>query len=102
MVKYLLSNWSSNMVTEPKYTAEHTELTEDEFNELRVDAVAVVGNPAFARLLQVPRCKKFITLKEGDIALVVGTDGGKLPYNATSLPEGLSLTYEKVEIQVKA
>lgn len=101
MVKYLLSNFSTNMVPEPRYIAEHTELTEDEFNELRVDAVAVVGNPAFARILKVPRCKKFITLKEGDVALVVGTDGGKLDYNATSLPAGLSLTFEKVEIKVK-
>ena len=99
MVKYLLSNFSTNMVAEPRYTACHTELSEDEFNELKVDAVAVIRNPAFARLLKVPICKKFLTLKAGDIALVVGTDGGKLPYNAKSLPEGLSLTYEKVEIE---
>ena len=102
MVKYLLSHWSSNMVPEPRYTAEHTELSRKEFEELRVDAVAIVGNPAFARLLKVPRCKKFITLRPGDVALIIGTDGGKLPYywNGPSLPEGLSFTYEKVEITV--
>lgn len=44
--------------------------------------------------------QKYIQLREGDVALVVGTDGGKLPYNATGLPEGLSLTFEKVEIIV--
>lgn len=102
MVKYLLSNFSTNMVQEPRYNAVHTELTEEEFNELKSDAVAVIRNPAFARLLKVPVCSKYLTLKEGDVALVVGTDGGKLPYNAKRLPEGLSLTYEKVEIEAIA
>ncbi|WP_458406017.1 hypothetical protein [Methanobrevibacter sp.] len=99
MVKYLLSSFSSNMVAEPQYNAEHTELTEDEFNEQRVGAVAVIRNPAFARLLHVPVCKKFIQMREGDVALVVGTDGGKLKYNASCLPPELSLTFEKVEIK---
>jgi len=99
MVKYLLSHWSPHMVAEPCYTAQHTELTEDDFNEQKVDAVAVIRNPAFARILQVPVCSKFLTLKKGDIALVVGTAGGKLPYNAKSLPEGLELTFEKIEIK---
>ena len=99
MVKYLLSNFSTNMVAEPHYIAFHKELTEDEFNELKADAVAIVSNPAFAHLLKVPRCKKYFTLKAGDIALIVGTDGGKLPYNAKCLPDGVSLTFEKVEIE---
>lgn len=99
MVKYLLSNFSTNMVQEPHYNAVHTELSEEEFNELKVDAVAVIRNPAFARILQVPMCRRYITLREGDVALVVGTEGGKLPYNAKGLPAGLSLTYEKVEIE---
>ncbi len=100
MVKtYLLSSFSSSMVAEPNYSAEHTELTEDEFNELKTEAVAVIRNPAFARLLRVPVCRKYIQLREGDIALVVGTDGGKLRYDAKSLPPELSLTFEKIEIK---
>lgn len=98
MATYLLSSFSTNMVDESEYFAKHTELTPDKFEELKVEAVAVIRNPAFARILKVPLCKKFITLKEGDVALVVGTSGGKLPYNAKSLPKGLELTYEKVEI----
>ena len=101
MVKYLLSNFSTNMVAESEYIAEHTELTEEEFEEEKVDAVAVIRNPAFARLLQVPLCKRFIQLKEDDVALVVGTDGGKLPYNAKALPDGVSLTFEKVTVRPK-
>ena len=99
MVKYLLSNFSTNMVDESEYIAKHKELTEDEFEEEKVGAVAVVRNPAFARLLRVPLCRRFIQLKEGDVALVVGTDGGKLPYNARSLPAGVSLTFEKVIVK---
>ena len=74
------------------------EYTEEEFNKLRCGAEAVIRNPAFARLLNVPMCKKFIQMKTGDAALVVGTDGGKLNYHANSLPEGISLKYTKVEI----
>ena len=99
MVKYLLSHWSTQMVAEPCYTAKHTELSRDEFEELKVGAVAVIRNPAFARILKVPLCKKFITLKEDDVALVVGTRGGKLPYDAKSLPKGLELTFEKIQIK---
>lgn len=99
MVKYLLSNFSTNMVDESRYVAEHRELSEEEFEKLRIDAVAVIRNPAFARLLKVPACSKYITLREGDVALIIGTTGGKLPYNAKSLPEGVSLTFEKVEIK---
>ena len=87
------------MVAESRYTSEHTELTEEQFNEEKVNAVAVIRNPAFARILKVPVCSKYLTLKAGDVALVVGTDGGKLPYHAKGLPAGLSLTYEKVEIK---
>lgn len=101
MVKYLLSNFSSNMVAESNYVSDHTELSPKEFEEEKVGAVAVIRNPAFARLLQVPVCRRFIQIKKDDVALVVGTDGGKLPYNAKSLPEGVSLTFEKVIVKPK-
>ena len=102
MVKYLLSNFSSNMVDKTirkKYISHHTELTEKEFNELKAGAVAVVRNPAFARLLNVPFCRTFIQLQDKDTVIVVGTNGGKLDYHATSLPPELSLTFEKVTIE---
>ncbi len=98
MVKYLLSNFSLDMVDEKDYTPLVKEISEEEFNNLKSDAIAVVKHPAFARLLHVPMCKQFIQLQKGDMALVVGTDGGKLDYNARFLPEGLSLKYRKVEI----
>lgn len=98
MVKYLLSNFSFDMINESEYVPKVNEISEDEFNTLKEDAVAVIRHPAFAKLLHVPVVKKFIQMKKGDVALVVGTDGGKLPYNAQTLPDGLSLKYSKVEI----
>ena len=60
MVKYLLSNFSTNMVAEPHYIAFHKELTEDEFNELKADAVAIVSNPSFAHLLKTKPLEFFL------------------------------------------
>ena len=98
MVKYLLSNFSFDMVEETEFVPKVTEITEEEFDNLKTDAVAVIRHPAFARLLQVPQCKQFIRMHKGDVALVVGTNGGKLAYNAKTLPDGLSLKYNKIEI----
>jgi len=98
MAKYLLSNFSLDMVDEPGYSPKIHEISKEEFDSLKSDAIAVVKHPGFARLLKVPMCKKFIRLHKGDIALVVGTVGGKLDYNAHSLPDHLSLKYRKVEI----
>lgn len=98
MVKYLLSNFSWDMVDESEFVPKVMDISEDEFNVLKEDAVAVIRNPAFARLLHVPLCKQFIQMQKGDVALVIGTKGGKLDYNARSLPDGLSLRYRKVEI----
>ena len=98
MVKYVLSGFSHDMVESKHYTTEVKEISEDEFNSEKEDAFYVMVNPAFARLFHVPCIKKFITLKKGDIALVVGTKGGKLDYDARSLPDNLSLKFKRVEI----
>ena len=98
MVNYLLSNFSTDMVAETDCSANITEISESEFNNLKQEAIAIIRHPAFARILKVPRCKKFIQLHKGDTALIIGTDGGKLDYDAMDVPEGLSLKYRKVEI----
>ncbi|WP_458456183.1 hypothetical protein [Methanobrevibacter sp.] len=98
MVKYLLSNFSLDMVDSKHYKPDVEVISEEEFNNLKEGAIPVMGNPAFARLFNVPCIKSYIKLQKGDVALVVGTDGGKLDYHATSLPDNLSLKYKKVEI----
>lgn len=98
MVKYLLSSFNPNMIDSNRYATKGEEITEEEFNQEKVGAIAVINHPAFARILQVPLVKKYIRLHPGDVALVVGTDGGKLDYQATSLPEGLSLKFNRIEI----
>ncbi|MBO6274814.1 MAG: hypothetical protein J6M91_04630 [Methanobrevibacter sp.] len=98
MVNYLLSNFSTDMIAESNCSANISEISEEEFNKDKQEAVAIIRHPAFARILHVPMCKKFIQLYKGDTAIIIGTDGGKLDYNARELPSDLSLKYRKVEI----
>ena len=98
MAKYLLSNFSLNMVESDHYKPDIRCISEEEFLEEKQDAIPIMGNPAFARMFKVPCMKSFIQLKKGDVALVVSTDKGKLPFNATCLPEGWNFNYKRVEI----
>lgn len=98
MTKYLLSNFSLNMVDSEHYKPDIKTISEDEFNQEKVGAIPIMGNPAFARIFKVPCMKTYIQLQPGDIALVVGTSGGKLNPRAKSLPPGLSFNYKRVEI----
>ena len=99
MVKYLLSAFNPDMVNIKEYETRTSELSEEEFNAEKVYAISVIQHPGFARLLNVPRVKKYLDLKIGDELLVVGTKGGKLDYHAKSLPAGLSLRYRKIKIE---
>ena len=98
MVKYLLSNFSWDMVEGDVHVVKN-DLTREEFEELRCDAIPIVGHPGIARIIGVPYHSEFITLEEGDTALIVGTDGGKLPYSAKCLPGHLSLKFKQVSIE---
>lgn len=98
MTKYLLSNFSLNMVDSDHYKPDIRCISEEEFLEEKQDAIPIMGNPAFARMFKVPCMKTYIQLQPGDVALVVGTTGGKLDIHAKTLPEGLSFNYKRVEI----
>lgn len=98
MVKYLLSSFSPGMVESKHYQPDIKEISEEEFEMEKQDAICVISNPAFARIFKVPMCRKYIKLQPGDVALVLSTDGGKLPGNASCLPEGLSWKYTRITI----
>ena len=87
------------MVNLEEYDSSTKELSEDEFNQEKVDAICIINHPGYARLLQVPRVNKYLDLQVGDELLVVGTRGGKLPYWAKRLPTGVSLRYRKMLIK---
>lgn len=98
MVKYLLHGWGWGMPQPQSGVMVYHTLSEEEFNIQRVGAESHIGNQAVARLLRAPFNPNHIELNVGDIALVVYTEGGKLPYNATSLPKGVTFAYKYVKI----
>ena len=98
MVKYLLHGWGWGMPQPQSGVMVYHTLSEEEFNIQRVGAESHIGNQAVARLLHAPFNPNHIELNVGDTALVVYTEGGKLPYNATSLPDGITFAYKCVKI----
>lgn len=98
MTKYLLSGWGWGMPQPESGVMVYHTLSEEEFNIQRIGAVSCIGNPAVARILNAPLNNSHISLKTGDTAIVIYTEGGKLPYNATILPEGLKFGYKCVKI----
>lgn len=97
-MKYLLSGWGWGMPQPESGIMVYHTLSEEEFKIQRIGAVSCIGNPAVARILNAPFNKSYITLKPGDTAIVIYADGGKIPYNATSLPKGVTFGYKYVKI----
>lgn len=98
MTCYTLSGWGWSMPQPESGVMVYHTLTEEEFNIQRIGAVSCIGNPSAARILKAPFNPQHIQLKVGDVALVVYTEGGKLPYNATSLPEGVTFGFKCIKI----
>lgn len=67
--------------------------------ELKSDIVSVVGHPDTARVLGVKFNRVSIRLAKGDVLYVAQLVGGRLPEGATTLPEGYSFKYLKVEVK---
>lgn len=62
------------------------------------DLVSAIGHADTARVLGVPMNRVNITLKKGDVAFVAQLQGGRLPEGSTTLPEGFSFKFVKVEV----
>ena len=48
--------------------------------------------------LQVEANRIFVSLEKGDVLLVAQLTGGRLPEGTTTLPDGFSFSYLKVEL----
>lgn len=71
----------------------------------RVDALpdvntltSVVGHADTAAVLGVPCNRVNLTLSAGDVLYVAQLVGGRLPEGTTTLPDGFSFVYYKVEL----
>lgn len=62
------------------------------------DLVSAIGHQDTANVLGVPMNRISVTLKKGDTAFVAQLQGGRLPEGSTTLPEGFSFKFIKVEV----
>ena len=62
------------------------------------DLESAIGHEDTARVLGVECNRINVTLKRGDVAYVAQLQGGRLPEGSTTLPEGYSFKFYKVEV----
>ncbi len=98
MVKYILNGWGWNMPQPSKGTVTFEDLTKEEFEEEIKGAISCIGNPALARVLELPYSPSYINLQPGDVAIVITMRGGKLPHNASEVPENVHLKFTRTEV----
>ena len=67
--------------------------------EALTDTLSVVGHQDTANVLGVPMNRVAVKLTKGDILYVAQLVGGRLPEGCTTLPEGFSFKFYKVELK---
>lgn len=95
---YISNAFSLQMVKELPANIKISEIAKNEFEEYKKTAVSVVGHADTAVVLGVEFNRVNITLDKGDVLMVGQIVGGRLPEGATTLPEGFSFKFLKVEI----
>ena len=93
MKKVFLLNAFSLQMLEGDATVKFTEVS-----ELPKGLTSAIGHADTARVLGVEMNRINVTLKRGDTAYVAQLQGGRLPEGSTTLPEGFSFKFYKVEV----
>ena len=93
MKKVFLLNAFSLQMLDGDATVKFTEVP-----ELPEGLTSAIGHADTAKVLGVEMNRVNVTLKKGDIAFVAQLQGGRLPEGATTLPEGFSFKFFKVEV----
>lgn len=89
---YLLNAFSLQMVAVPckvKFT---------EVDSLPEGLTSAIGHADTAAVLGVPMNRVNVHLSAGETAYIAQLMGGRLPEGSTTLPEGFSFKYIKVEV----
>ena len=94
---YLLNAFSLQML-EGDATVRFTEVPREEVFACEQDLVSAIGHQDTANVLGVPMNRVNVTLRKGDVAYVAQLQGGRLPEGSTTLPEGFSFKFYKVEV----
>jgi hypothetical protein len=69
-----------------------------EVESFPAEAESCVGHPDTAKVLGVSCNRANIALETGDVLYVAQLVGGRLPEGATTLPEGFTFKFLKVEV----
>jgi len=93
---YLGNAFSLQMLRDYPATLKIEEVTREEV--FGSNFISVIGHPDTAKVLGVEYNRVSITLGKGDILYVAQLMGGRLPEGSTTLPEGFSFKFLKVEI----
>ena len=102
MATYLANAFSLQMLSKLPATVNVNEVNP---TEVPADAVSVIGHADTAAVVsnilgrEVPANRVAITLQPGDILYVAQLVGGRLPEGATTLPEGFTLKFLRVEVK---
>ena len=90
---YLLNAFSLQMLQDFPVSVSITEVP-----ELPQGLTSAIGHQDTANVLGVPMARINVSLKKGDVAYVAQLQGGRLPEGSTTLPEGFTFRFLKVEI----
>ena len=94
---YLLNAFSLQML-QGNATVRFSEVSRDEVFHRDHCLVSAIGHADTARVLGVPMNRVNVTLQKGNVAYVAQLQGGRLPEGSTTLPEGFSFKFIKVEV----
>lgn len=91
----LLNAFSLQMLEDFPCNIKVAEISEDEIGD---NIYSAIGHQDTANVLGVPMRRINIRLHKGDTAYVAQLVGGRLPEGATTLPEGFTFKFFKVEV----
>lgn len=91
----LLNAFSLQMLNEFPCNVKISEISEDEIGD---NIYSAIGHQDTANVLGVPMRRINIQLHKGETAYVAQLMGGRLPEGCTTLPEGFSFKFFKVEV----
>ena len=97
-MNYIANAFSFQMLEDFPYSLECEEITSQQFEEFKKDAVSAVGHADTAAVLGLPCNRVSLKLNRHDCLVVAQLQGGRLPEGATTLPEGFSFKYILVGI----
>jgi len=89
---YLLNAFSLQML-QGDATVKFTEVS-----KLPEGLTSAIGHQDTANVLGVEMNRINVTLQKGDVAYVAQLQGGRLPEGSTTLPEGFTFKFVKVEV----